>query len=234
MFKVGDIITGLPHNGYGWTTDNAVMEIIDFDYGMTVRIIAHSKDDICIGDTYSVSPDAFTLKDTVTSISLRLDGNFNIISGDLTHAEQKDFYIALQEWKPECEGTSTEPRVQAVEERAEYVSPTFAPHHIELGVGPISELAIQSADWNAFLEGLESTELSERSREQAEYFSHPLPILPDYQPPSMDSGEGRSIDVVRAGTQGRSTHITQRAQREGYRDANLQRWITGLQRPIIR
>ena len=226
MFKVGDIITGKPLNSYNFTTEDAVMEIIDFDYCMTVRIIAHSKDDSCIGDTYSVSPDAFTLKDTVTSISLRLDGNFNIISGDLTHAEQKDFYIALQEWKPECEGASTEPRVQAVEERAWSVHPSPSPRYPQLGVSPLSRVLAVRDEWEAFVASTESTERSERSREQAGDISYALPILPDYQPPSMDSGEGRSIDVVRAGTQGRSTHITERAQREGDRAANLHRFFS--------
>ena len=146
----------------------------------------------------------------------------------MTDDEQKDFYIALQEWKPECEGTSTEPRVQEIEERGQPLPATQQPRHIELGERGVSHIvraqAIFDDDWTRFVEGIEQTASSERGREQAGDISYALPIA-GYRYTTTHDFEERSVNMDRAGEQGRSSHIVERAQRERDRNANLDRFL---------
>ena len=241
MFQVGDIITGIRGNPYSWTNQDAVMEVTRTNgSSMVVKVLEciafDSMTSHHVGDTTKVNNNAeyFEYYGIQSKVSIRLDKNFNIISEGLTDDEQKDFYIALQEWKPECEGTSTEPRVQEVEARRESIHPTPRTRHPELGVGDLSGIIDYTAEWAEFVRSTEQPERSEHSREQARDIPHPLPILTDYQLTSMDSRQIFSRGMDRAGTQGRSTHITQRAQRERDRNDSLDRFLRGRTRPAIR
>lgn len=63
MFQVGDIIRGKPHNSYVWTSEEAVMKVLDInhcldnkDEAMLVEVIEHVESGV-VGRRYRVSDD---------------------------------------------------------------------------------------------------------------------------------------------------------------------------------
>ena len=225
MFQVGDIVTGTEDNPYNWTDHNAVMEVVG-----TLANQCSAKWHIGEDVNVSNSVEYFKYYGTSTEVRVKLDKNFNIISEGLTDDEQKDFYIALQEWKPECEGTSTEPRVQEIEAGGESVRTPSAPRHPQLGERGISHIvraqAVFEDDWIRFIEGIESAERSQRSREQVDHLSDAVSYgISAYQYPPVHDFQERSVNMDRAGEQGRSSHIIERAQRERDRNARLDRFF---------
>lgn len=167
MFQVGDIIIGIRGNPYGWTNEDAVMEVTRTSGSrMIVKVLEclvyDSMTSRHVGDTTEVNNNAEYFEyygKQSTKVSVHLDKNFNIISEGLTDDEQKDFYIALQEWKPECEGVSTEPRMQEIEAGGESVRTPSPPRHPELGVGIIPNRpraqSVYDLEWTRFIEGIE-------------------------------------------------------------------------------
>jgi len=61
MFKIGDIVTGLPNNGYGITTDVATMQVLGVnDINIEVEILNHPEEEY-IGETHHVRAIHFVL-----------------------------------------------------------------------------------------------------------------------------------------------------------------------------
>ena len=66
LFKVGDIVTGKPNNGYGVTTSEAIMEVIDIDEEdetMEVKVLSTSNhiNHCWVGRNYYVDQNLFVL-----------------------------------------------------------------------------------------------------------------------------------------------------------------------------
>lgn len=70
MFHVGDIITGTPHNHYGFTNKDAIMEVIEAEEEcIVVKIIDHKIHKSIIGEEYPVDPNDFRLVDDFKEVT---------------------------------------------------------------------------------------------------------------------------------------------------------------------
>jgi len=65
MFEKGDIITGKPGNGYGVTTNRAIMEVLSVSgKEIKVKVIDHKNPEY-IGDSFLVTSKKFVLVDEI-------------------------------------------------------------------------------------------------------------------------------------------------------------------------
>jgi len=97
-------------------------------------------------------------------VSLTLDKSFKILDGELTDEQQKDFYIALQEWQQVSQGTSDSTGFETyqIEELPLSSEPTTSSDQLGESGGNIGQLR---REWVAFVE---STQRSEAGFVQAE------------------------------------------------------------------
>jgi len=70
MFYVGDIVTGIPSNHYGFTNKDAIMEVVEVkEEHIIVKIIDHKIHTSIIGEEYPVEPDQFRLVDDFKEVT---------------------------------------------------------------------------------------------------------------------------------------------------------------------
>ena len=217
-FNTGDIVTAVEGAPYFVTTSDATMEVLGYNSRgwLNVIILTHDTAPSRIGTTfYDIHPRYMLLVHGHTTVTL--DGNFNIISGDLTDDEQKDFYTALQSWKSECEEPSPSSAGEADQTR-ELELPTAGrtPSH-QLGeIATFRYATRYGTPTFEFVHGSRDIELQAGDLQS-------LIAGGERRDTRVDSVQTGSVRVAGAGTHGRSTYAAQGAQRERDRTALLDR-----------
>lgn len=219
-FNIGDIVTAVEGAPYLVTTSDATMKVLGYnnDGNINVIILAHDTSPSRIGgEFWDINPRYMMLVRGHTTVTL--DGNFNIISGDLTDDEQKDFYTALQEWQSKREESSPSSAGEADQVGELELPPTrFTPNY-QLGAIQSFQFAQQygmSAIESALGSGL--GELQARDLQS-------LITTGERRDTAMDYREERRTRVARERRGRRSSHLTQGAQREWDRNDNIDRFF---------
>lgn len=94
VFKVNDFITGLPDNGYGVTTENAIIRVTDvntFGYCMDVVILSHEGNSAEIGETFWVANNSDRFKKLIPSPKFNV-GDVVVIDSDCLYTTYRNFF----------------------------------------------------------------------------------------------------------------------------------------------
>ncbi|MCU7556584.1 hypothetical protein [Macrococcus capreoli] len=108
-FKVGDIVTCIDGDAYAWTTDEALMKVVELleeDNEITVEVLKHVKYEHCLHGEYPVDPQYFvkTTEEEFNAkhgITTKEEPNKNVPEGyekvSFEDAKEGDYFLALED-----------------------------------------------------------------------------------------------------------------------------------------
>lgn len=219
-FKEGDLVKMVEGAHLGALSGDEILKVCSvFGPYMTIKLVSspNMTPDL-FGMVFIRRADSFELIHN-TNVTIKIDNNFNIISGDISDDEQKDFYTALQEWQSGSKESSTSNQREETEAGEQHVRTTYQPSDYQLGT------FVRSGGYTWDIPAPEFVPSGSLSELQVGHLSN-IEIEPErYQPTTMDYRQRRSNSMGGAGERGGRTYTAQRTQRERDRDDNLNRFF---------